>query len=217
MSQSVSSIQRSEDALQLLKAKPGTYRLFCKMIEKRFTPSDDERSEHVEQMVPFLFTACSSPVARSLAIAFFDVNCTFFSGLREDHIQQVQSLLDLHESRWMESELTQAERSLIEGFPLRYQEAIRICRSLSLDISNKDFPPPTFYLSSQEFADRMETYKEDGRRILTTLEREGILSVVRRGTKREKGQRGVATVYAYEAPTAPTEPPVDATDDDIPF
>ena len=217
MSDIVSSLRRSESALQELKKHPDSYQLFRRMIDNRFTADESNRSIDVEQMVPFLFEACSFSVAHTFAVAYYDIHCALFTSPREQHLEQIEALFSDCRFQWIAKALSPPEQELFHQLPDRHQEAYKICRSLSLDTSNEEFPPPTFYLSCQELCTRMGIHKEDGRRILAMFEKAEILQTIKKGTQRQSGQRGVATIYAYNAPQEPKEPAESDCESDIPI
>jgi hypothetical protein len=75
--------------------------------------------------------------------------------------------------------------------------AFRIARSLSHCESDPSTPPPTFHLSCHELALRLGLFDTEAGRILQRLEKQGIIKMVKPGTQREKGVRGLATVWRW--------------------
>ena len=210
MSHSDSILVISSKAWSELESKPVRLKMYTRLIERRFVTNNTEQFEaNIKQMVPFLICACCLDLARRMITDYCLINirhCTFD---RETMGRSIHGLLEdalsLHDA-----ELSSEERSFMSTTPELYQSAIRIVRSLAMDESNPSFAPPLFFLSDQEFADRMSMCKNAAKRVLNELMCEGIIVLERRGLPHQPGQTGVSTTYRYQ-------PPQNDSESDCPF
>lgn len=96
------------------------------------------------------------------------------------------------------SELNEAEKSHYLDLPLEKQAAFRILRSLAKCESDPDFPPPNFFQSRNELANRLGQYgSENAKWIFNDLQKRGIIELVKLGTQRAKGVKGEASVWRW--------------------
>lgn len=79
----------------------------------------------------------------------------------------------------------------------RHRTAFRIAQSLANCESDATLPPPLFALSACELGARMGLRDMEAFRILQGFQKSGIIQIERKGTRREAGKPGLATVYRW--------------------
>jgi hypothetical protein len=113
-----------------------------------------------------------------------------------DFAREVHTNLEGCEGSFQQ-ELNELERSAYLDLPEQEKPAFRIARSLSNCESDSSLPPCHFFLSCHELGVRLGLFDTQAGRILQRLEKSAIIEKVKNGTKREKGQRGTATVWRW--------------------
>jgi hypothetical protein len=94
--------------------------------------------------------------------------------------------------------LNETERASFAELPTeQHRTAFRIAQSLSKCESDVTLPPPLFALSACELGARMGLRDMEAYRILQSFQKSGAFEIERKGTRREAGKRGLATVYRW--------------------
>lgn len=96
------------------------------------------------------------------------------------------------------SRLSEIERaSYLELACEEQRTAFRICHGLSRCESDASLPPPLFALSACELGARSGLRDMEAYRILKGFEKCDMIKIERKGTRRELGKRGLATVWRW--------------------
>jgi hypothetical protein len=110
--------------------------------------------------------------------------------------REARAMLEGCESSFR-ADLSEQERQAYLDLAEADQTAFRIARSLSQCKSDESMPPPLFHLSCHELATRLGLFDMEAGRILQRLEKRGIIEKIKNGTKHQKGQRRLASVWRW--------------------
>jgi hypothetical protein len=108
--------------------------------------------------------------------------------------REARAMLEGCESSFW-ADLSEQERHAYLELAEADQTAFRIARSLSRCESDESTQPPLIHLSCHGLATRLGLFDMEAGRILQRLEKRGIITKIKNGTKRRKGQRGLASVW----------------------
>lgn len=175
-------------------------KIYDRFVERRYTAMKHGRNDFITQAVPFLYRALSSNRVMEFSVQFYQRHQAVFRDPIHQHENETRAMLEAVATTYLE-QMPPDERKLYERLSLRQQDAYRICKDLASNTSDSEFPPPLFYLSCQELADRIDVKCEQGRRLLSMLVRLGIIGVHQMGASHTKGQLGRATVYRWQLTT----------------
>ena len=187
---------------------PHLYRLYDRLLAPLLPLKERSRnSDLTREIAPRLFGAmCERPAA---TVVTFLIDAEKLGGYPPEETRlKFESAWRALESSWPEK-LSAAERRVFDAFQEpRCRQAFRICRELALNLSDEDFPPPIFYLSSESFATRLGLRSANGKpdsqtawRILQRMVRDyRILHPIDRGQAHGHKQRGKAAVFAWTFP-----------------
>ena len=184
-----------EVALSSLKENHQLYHLYENYIFYKFTPCQGERNSQLVNMMTFLSRAVSKECALALAQAYYEVNQDVFADTLEQHMYEAESHLNASIKRW-EDELSEDQKTLLEGLPPLQQEAYRICEDLALH-ECEQFPVGQFFLSCADLGKRLGTDMKNGHRILAQLVGMKVITILKKGTRHSKAGPGKATVYRW--------------------
>jgi len=118
-----------------------------------------------------------------------------YSGNEAEHRASFDSLWAGLE-RAYPTELSDIELGIYEAIAEPERSAFRICRDLARRNAGL-----TFFMPCDHLANRLAAPNEvNGWRLLQTFERLGILELVKKGSRRTKGQPAPATTYRWALP-----------------
>lgn len=161
-------------------------------------PQRGHRNRALVEIVSGCFCVVAPEFVLVFAEEFFRQHFDIYQdyGLEKYRSESINLLEGCHAS--YPSRLSENETASYSELTSEEQRtAFRICHSLSRCESDASLPPPLFALSACELGARsglrdMETY-----RILKGFEKCGMIKVERKGTRRELGKPGLATVWRW--------------------
>jgi hypothetical protein len=179
---------------------PRLERLYRKRVAKRYgEPERGHRNQVLKEIVCSLFSVMAPNFVIGFAEEYYTQHSKIFADYdyhkyqREAH-NLVSGLLASYPAR-----LNPQER---EAFAKLYDEdeqtAFRIAESLSKFEDEAEFPPPLFHLSCNQLGLRLGVMDTPAQRILRGFEASGIIEMVKLGTIRTAGVRGVATTWRWK-------------------
>jgi hypothetical protein len=158
-----------------------------------------DRNKCLINIVTFLFRAVGKKNVMPLAMLYFDLNQSKFSGAtsRDEHMAEALAHLLNTESEWVNS-LTDEEFSFVSKHKSANTiAAFRICRDLASQES-PDYPPGFFYMAQGRLAKRLGSGNDTAYLALNTLQRAGIIRVTKKGMQYSKDKRDCnATDFAW--------------------
>ena len=194
VSESVSMQQAEKRPRQFASAELA--KLYHSLVRCRVgTVQLGSRNAHLCELAPFLFSAVGEQVAFSFMEAFHRENESTFNDPLAATMKEARALLAGMASRYGASLSTEA-RALYATLPAPEQAAFRICRALSA-LDSEELPPGTFFISCANLAARIGGLSMQAHRILGGFMATGILSLIQKGTRRAKGEQGMASTYRF--------------------
>jgi bifunctional DNA primase/polymerase-like protein len=192
----LANITAKKEALESLAAKhPSLARLYIELIEPYFQARAHARNEFIVYAVPFLHCRVAPQFILELVGCFYDCNRALFHDPREQHMKEAKAMLTSVAKTYAEN-LKADESSIYEALAEPEQNAFRICRDLAL-LKKSERPPLTFYLSFNHLADRLGIFPTQAQRIMRQLESYGLITLLKKGTRRAAGVRGEAGEYQW--------------------
>ncbi|MBE7497075.1 MAG: hypothetical protein HS117_19205 [Verrucomicrobiaceae bacterium] len=180
---------------------PGLQPLYKKLVTDRLGKiSSGLRNAALVEMVPVLYSAIAPRFIPVFAEELYMQHQGVFRDLLDQHLKEALSLLDGCARDYAQKRLTPEEATHYQQLAERQQAVFRICHALS-GIENEECPPPHFFLSAEKLGHRLGVLDPVAHRELKALCRLGIIRVTRVGTRRAKGQPGMATHYEWLLPT----------------
>ena len=178
---------------------PRLQREYRKRVAKRYgEPERGHRNQVLKEIVCSLF----SVMAPNFVIGFAEEYYTQHSKIFADY--------DYHKYQYEAHNLVSG---MLASYPTRLnprereafaklhdkdeQTAFRIAESLSKYEDEAEFPPPFFHLSCNQLGLRLGVMDTPAQRILRGFEASGIIEMVKLGTIRTAGVRGVATTWRW--------------------
>lgn len=184
---------------RLAKEPQNIQRLYTDHIAQRWKPVAGERNKFVVECVPVLLRRVAPTLITKLVTAFFDLHAELFHDSREAHVREAEAQLRSCLKTYRDS-LDRREAQIYDNLSDRAQALFRICRDLA---RSKELESPTFYLSAQQAALRMEEREMTMWRELAKMEECGLLAKVKLGTRRELNVRGEATIWRWNMSLEP--------------
>ena len=178
---------------------PDVAKLYHTLVRCRIgTVHAGTRNAHLVELLPFLFSAVGEQVALSFASEFHREHEAVFN-------DPIACTLAESKSLWRgvgESYLTALPpetRTAYAALPDVERSAFRVCRALAA-LEIETLPLGQFFLSSANLGARLGIVSMSAYRILSGFVGAGILSIVTKGTRREKGKQGIAATYRFLLP-----------------
>ena len=178
---------------------PRLERLYRQRVAKRYgEPERGHRNQVLKEIVCSLFSVMAPNFVIGFAEEYYTQHSKIFADYDYDKYQReahnlISGLLASYPAR-----LNPRER---EAFAKLHDEdeqtAFRIAESLSKYEDEAEFPPPLFHLSCRELGLRLGVMDTPAQRILRGFEASGIIEMVKLGTIRTAGVRGVATTWSW--------------------
>lgn len=187
---------RKEAQRSLLENHPNLLRLYDRFIETRFQAEAGARNSAIVLLVPFLYRAVAPEFVLVLVGYFYDCNRALFKDSREQHMREAKAMLEAVVQTYIGC-LGPTESRVYATLPKQEQTAFRICRDLAL-FESPEFPPPKFFLSCNQFGDRLGISPTQAQRILFRMRTDGLIKELKKGQKRSAGVKGVAGTYAWQ-------------------
>lgn len=185
------------------KKFPERWKLYLLLVDRRREARSGERNREIVQSVPFLYRAVSVETVRLFMSWFYRANENFFHSPIETHMQEIEAMLKAVEVSYV-TELAPTEQEFWNALGERERDAFRICRDLAFRKSANELPPPLFYLSQENLAERLGLFKTSGGpqgeaagRTLRFLTDFGAIGVHIPGLRRATGTAGRATQYKW--------------------
>ncbi|MBI9020376.1 MAG: hypothetical protein JEZ10_03875 [Verrucomicrobia bacterium] len=179
------------------RLKPDLYRLYEKLIERRFKAERGQRNAQLISMITFLHDAVSCDVAFDFARQFYLFNLIAFHDPLDQHLTEARAHWDALE-RDYPNRLTAIEQNFYSALADRQKTFFRICRSLAHDEKSED---GTFDLPLNHFGHRMNLAGEEVRRLKEKFVLYGLLQRMTKGTQNrtENGEviHGTAGRYKW--------------------
>lgn len=192
----LANIAARTDAQKALAANhPHLLRLYTRFIEPRFQARTHGRNHFIVESVPFLYRAVAAQSVLELVGCFYDCNRGLFKDSREQHMNEAKFMLESVAKTYTES-LEEDERRIYEALNEQERDAFRICRDLAL-LKEPEREPLTFFLSFDHLADRLGIFPPQAQRIMRQLESYGLITLLKKGTRRAAGVRGEAGIYRW--------------------
>jgi hypothetical protein len=186
---------RNEAQTTLTAKHPQLARLYTELIEPRFQARAHGRNNFIVAAVPFLYRAVAPKFVLELVGCFYGCNRALFNDPREQHMKEAAAMLESVAKTYVES-LTADERKIYDALPEPEQDTFRICRDLAL-LKTPEREPLTFYLSFGHLADRLGIFPMQAQRIMRQFESDGLIQLLKKGTRRAAGKRGEAGSYQW--------------------
>ena len=183
---------RTEDDLSMEVVK-----MYEKHFEGAFHPDFSQRNKILIEFVTLKTgTICRELIWR-IAIAFYENYQPIFKDPIDSHKKELRSHIDaLHET--FLASLPPEERMFIHSVDEVELDMFRICRDLASYEEKVEVPPPFFFLSCAELASRLLIDEKSAHRKLNKFQRLGFIAIKKKGTRRQKGQRGRATHWEWK-------------------
>lgn len=160
-------------------------------------PQKGQRNSAIVAIAANLFHVVKPSFVLAMLEHYRQEHADVFSDYAPADIQrEARAMLEGCE-RSFRAELSEQERLQYLQLAEADQTAFRIARSLSGCESDESTPPPIFHLSCHGLATRLGLFDMEAGRILQRLEKRGIITKIKAGTKRREGQRGLATVWRW--------------------
>jgi hypothetical protein len=196
-------LQRKEcDAEAELKKNKKLSNLYFKHLAPYVKKRDayaGKRNEVLIDIITFLFQAVGDKYVTPLAMAFYDLNQSKFSGntSRGEHEQEALAHFNNTKEKWFDN-LSDKEFSIIEKLPTPHSvTAFRICRSLA-SLDKPDSPFGQLYLGQTDLSRRIGCGNNSVMIALNTLKEHEVLNVIEKGGRySEGGERAKATTYNW--------------------
>ena len=162
------------------------------------TNTTSNRNSLTLEIVSFLFENVGETSIEPLAVAFYDLNKSHFSGStsRDEHRAEVIKQIKCVSERWHTS-LNEIELECFSSLDCPYQQNLfRICRRLA-SVETEDFPAGIFHLSEKKAAERLGTAQRTGGAKLGDLRKLGIISIKKKGTNGKIRAKRLATTFNW--------------------
>jgi len=155
-----------------------------------------KRNEWLLEIVPFLFYSFTYDLALELAELHRAIHSSLYSGDKNEHEKSFKCLWEGLE-RDYPSKLTEEELYLYDTLSEPYRSAFRICR-----FNARKKPNLQFFMGNDHIADRLgpkNRYK--GSRIINRLIQIGVIELVEKGKRYQKGRFSTASTYKWKVKT----------------
>jgi hypothetical protein len=169
------------------------YRIY---VEQRFPAKKEARNAFITQAVPFLFHVLDVELILEFSLHFFRQNQAIFKDSIEQHEKESLAAIKGVTETYLQG-LSPNKRELYLELRSPDQTTFRISNDLAKSTTNKEFPPPLFFLSSADLGHRTNRPCQQANRSLQLLCRLNIIDVHEPGVKRAKHQKGKATTYRW--------------------
>lgn len=173
--------------------------LYKRFIQKHWIPAPSQRNTFIVESIPFLYQAVAEPAVMPLVMRYHKLNAHLFNDTEKDHQHQASAHLEAVKGRYLKS-LNETELAKYSCLRTERERAgFRICRALSLCKSDKiDCEGSQFVLSCPDLGCRILAECKAAHRLLSKLERFGIVRLVRKGLQRRPGTKQTpGTVWDY--------------------
>jgi hypothetical protein len=176
--------------LKRLRAEdPRTCALYDALLLYRLPVAPNERNKWLADVVPFLFSAVSEPIAAHLARHHLERNRDIYRGSTEEHMKSLEKLWQGCEADYP-NELSPKEAAVFAQLENEERAAFRIMRDLA---KAKD---GTFYMACDQIEARLGNGC-NGWRLLNQFCALRIIEKVTRGQRWETGRRAKAATYRW--------------------
>lgn len=180
----------------------GLAALFQNLVSRRYgKPQRGTRNGLMVEITASCFCALAPEFVLAFAVEYFKQHADVFADYPlETYQREVESMLTGC-LRDYPQRLSEGERHAYAALGCqREQAAFRIAQSLSKCESDATVPPPLFFLSCPNLADRLGIFCMSAGLTLKHFEAMGIIKLEVPGVKRAKGQKGIAAVYRWMLP-----------------
>jgi hypothetical protein len=164
-------------------------------FERYYEPDFSCRNRIMVDLVVNLHGKVCANLIRKIAEVFYESYNPMFKDSFETHMEEFESHFQNVTKTFLGS-LTNTERTWYNSLKGREQDAFRICRDFA-GYGSEEFPPPKFILSCHELGKRLEVNDAIAQRILRRFRRVKFMKMLRKGTRRARGQRGRATLWRW--------------------
>ena len=197
------SLEKNErEAKEALKKDKKLSSLYFKHLApyvKKRAAYAGKRNEVLIDIITFLFQAVGDKYVIPLAMAFYDLNQSRFSGntSRGEHEQEALAHFNNTKEKWID-DLSEKEFSIIINLPTPHSvTAFRICRSLA-SLDKPDSPFGQFYLGQTDLSRRIGCSNKSVMIALNSLMEHEVMNVIEKGGQySEGGKRAKATTYNW--------------------
>jgi hypothetical protein len=193
--------EEETQALEDLKKDKLRFTQYHSLVAKyahKATNTTSNRNSLTLEIVSFLFENVGETSVEPLAMAFYDLNKSHFSGntSRDEHRAEVSKQIKCVSERWHAS-LNEIELEYFSALDCPYQQNLfRICRRLA-SVETEEFPAGVFHLSEKKAAERLGTAQRTGGAKLGDLRKVGIISIKKKGTNGKIRSKRLATTYNW--------------------
>jgi hypothetical protein len=178
------------------KCSTGVAKLYRFYVEQRFPAKREARNAFITQAVPFLFHVMDIELILEFSLHFFRQNQAIFKDSIEQHEKESLAAIKGVTETYLQG-LSPNKRELYLELPSPDQTTFRISNDLAKSTTNKEFPPPLFFLSSADLGHRTGRSCQQANRSLQSLCRLNVIEVHELGVQRAKNQKGKATTYRW--------------------
>ena len=179
----------------------GIRELFQKHVQERWNPEPAGRNRFIVEAVPVLIRRMSPARVLAVCMAWLQVHREYFNDTEEQHAAETSTHIDATLATYRQN-LRTRERGIYDSLSVLYRDAFRICR----DLARCDGPPPPqFFLSADELAQRLGTSPSAATNMLRKLAGLQIFTKTERGTKRAAGVQGRANKWQWNMSLEPFE------------
>ena len=189
---------RAFEDLKKDKSRFTQYHSFVAGYAKKAKNTTSNRNLLTVEIVSFLFENVGETSIEPLAMAFYDLNKSHFTGKtsREGHRAEISAQIRCVSERWNAS-LNDKDLETFLALNCPYQQNLfRICRRLSM-VETEDFPIGVFHLSERKAAERLGTAQRTGGAKLGDLRKLGIISIKKKGNNDKTRSKRLATIYNW--------------------
>lgn len=179
-----------KDALPHLIKNYETY------IEREGDMNFSMRNQELIRQTTLLYSMVGEHMTEKLIRAFYHIYKPFFEADIHQHMKEFSAHLKALQEDYLNS-LPKDELVLYNELNQHQQDTFRICRDLA-SFDDKEYPAPSFHLSFQELANRLDIHAPQAQRIMKDFRSIQFVKLIKKGQKYKAGQKSKASIWEWK-------------------
>jgi hypothetical protein len=194
----IQALKESEERYEEWKkdALPHLIKNYETYIEREGDMNFSIRNQELIRQTTVLYSMVGEHMTEMLIRAFYHIYKPFFEADIHQHMHEFSAHLNALQRDYLNS-LSGNELAVYQQLNPMQKDTFRICRDLA-SFEDDEYPPPSFHLSFQELANRLDIHAPQAQRIMKDFRSIQFVKLIKKGQKYKAGRRSRASIWEWK-------------------